>query len=85
MGNLLRLLSREGGDSCCSPPKYDVFVDFETAQPNSETDTLVYNEAERFLEEAKHILSLLKNYEAGKYSTFLTIMTKSYPSMNHAN
>ncbi len=31
MGNLLRLLSRD--ESCCSLPKYDVFVDFESAAP----------------------------------------------------
>ena len=63
MGNLLKLLSREGGDSCCSPPKYDVFVDFESATPNTDEDTEIYDEAEQILAESRQILQDLENYK----------------------
>lgn len=55
MGNLLRLLSRE------DPPKYDVFVDFESAQPTEserETFDVVYN----ILQHSRGILQELSSY-----------------------
>ena len=62
MGNLLRLLAKEG-DSCCSLPKQgDIFVDFERAVPNNE-DAELYADAESVLESAAKILEELKNYK----------------------
>ncbi|CAG7831851.1 unnamed protein product [Allacma fusca] len=59
MGNLLRLLSR---DDCCSPQKYDVFLDFENAQP-TEAEKEVYDEAQVVLERAHRILQELQEYK----------------------
>ncbi|ODM94581.1 Protein FAM49B [Orchesella cincta] len=59
MGNLLRLLSRE---DCCSPQKYDVFLDFENAQP-TEAEKEVYDEGQVVLERAHRILQDLQGYK----------------------
>jgi hypothetical protein len=59
MGNLLRLLSRE---DCCSPQKYDVFLDFENAQP-TEIEKAIYDEAQVVLERAHRILQELQDYK----------------------
>jgi len=59
MGNLLRLLSRE---DCCSPQKYDIFLDFENAQP-TEAERPVYDEAQVVLERASRILQELQDYK----------------------
>jgi len=56
MGNLLKLLSRE---DC---PKYDVFVDFENAQPtDSEKETFV--KVQEVLVKSKDILHQLRTYK----------------------
>lgn len=62
MGNLLRLISRDV-DSCCSVPKYDIFVDFENAQPQTELEYSLYEEAERVLEKSVFVLKELENYQ----------------------
>ncbi|CAG2180096.1 unnamed protein product, partial [Oppiella nova] len=56
MGNLLRLLSRD------ETPKYDVFVDFENAQP-TDTEKEVYILVECVLIEANDILCELQTYK----------------------
>ncbi len=61
MGNLLRLLSRDAAD-CCSLPKTDIFVDFETSRP-TEAEAELYNEAEEMLNESKVILEKLREYK----------------------
>lgn len=62
MGNLLRLLSRDG-DSCCSMPRpVDLFVDFENAKATEEEAPL-YQEAELMLNRADEILKGLQEYK----------------------
>lgn len=56
MGNLLRLLSRD------DRPKYDVFVDFENAQP-TESELEVYRHIEKVLKQAKDVLVELQTYK----------------------
>ncbi|XP_065213495.1 CYFIP-related Rac1 interactor B [Planococcus citri] len=65
MGKLLSLLSRDDS-TCCSPQKYDVFLDFENAQPTaSEKD--VYEEVQKILLKSESILEELQCYKgAGK-------------------
>lgn len=61
MGNILRLLARDG-DSCCALPKTDVFVDFENAQPSTEEETAIFDEAEQVLQESQSVLQDLMAY-----------------------
>ena len=60
MGNLLKLLARDG--DCCALPKQDIFVDFETASPTPEEEEL-YNEAESVLKESEIILEKIQGYK----------------------
>ncbi|XP_013789450.2 protein FAM49A-like, partial [Limulus polyphemus] len=56
MGNLLKLLSRD------ETPKYDVFVDFENAQPSeSEKDT--YLIVQEVLQHSRDVLQELQMYK----------------------
>lgn len=61
MGNLLRLLSRDG-DSCCSLPKQDLFVDFENALPTDSEEAL-YTEAGDVLRRSEDVLRDLQGYK----------------------
>lgn len=61
MGNLLRLLSRDG-DSCFTLPKHDIFVDFESAQPTVD-EVQLYQEAEDVLRKSEEIIRDLQNYK----------------------
>lgn len=65
MGKLLSLLSRDDSN-CCSPQKYDVFLDFENAQPTAaERETFL--EAQAVLERSESILEEIQGYKgAGK-------------------
>lgn len=56
MGNLLRLLSRD------DKPKYDVFVDFENAQP-TESELEIYRQIEEILRQARDVLIDLQTYK----------------------
>lgn len=56
MGNLLRLLSRD------DTPKYDVFVDFENAQP-TQMEEETYNIVHEVLQHSKRILLELQLYQ----------------------
>lgn len=57
MGNLLKLLSREEGGA-----KYDIFLDFENAQP-TETEKDVYQKVNEVLSVADTILQDLQHYK----------------------
>lgn len=60
MGNLLRLLSRDEG-TCFSPQRYDLFLDFENAQPtSSEMETFV--EVEAVLKKGQEMLKEISQY-----------------------
>nr|CAD7202977.1 unnamed protein product [Timema douglasi] len=65
MGKLLSLLARDDSN-CCSPQKYDVFLDFENAQPtDGEQDT--FEEVQRVLRNSECILEEIQCYKgAGK-------------------
>ncbi|KAL1420407.1 hypothetical protein MTO96_024233 [Rhipicephalus appendiculatus] len=56
MGNLLRLLSRDDA------PKYDVFVDFENAEP-SESEQETYYVVQDVLQHSRDILLELQTYK----------------------
>nr|XP_018916474.1 PREDICTED: protein FAM49B-like [Bemisia tabaci] len=65
MGSLLSLLSRDESN-CCSYQKYDVFLDFENAQPTPD-ERLVYMEVQSVLEQCDIILDEIQCYKgAGK-------------------
>ncbi|KAG8243692.1 CYFIP-related Rac1 interactor B [Homalodisca vitripennis] len=65
MGKLLSLLARDDSN-CCSPQKYDVFLDFENAQP-TEGEKAVYEEVQQVLLSSEGILQELGVYKgAGK-------------------
>jgi hypothetical protein len=61
MGNILKLLSRDG-DSCCTMQQHDIFVDFESAQPTHD-EVEIYNETEILLNESETILKDLLAYK----------------------
>jgi len=61
MGKLLSLLARDDSN-CCTPQKYDVFLDFENAQP-TEGEKEVFQEVEGVLEDSDHILAELSVYK----------------------
>ena len=60
MGKLLSLLARD--DQCCTPKSYDVFLDFENAQP-TELEREVYDEVERVLRDGENILEEIQIYK----------------------
>jgi len=60
MGNLLRLLSREEG-TCFSHQKYDLFLDFENAQP-TDSEVAMFWEVEAVLKRAQIIISEISQY-----------------------
>lgn len=65
MGKLLSLLARDESN-CCSPQKYDVFLDFENAQP-TEGERAVFEEVQQVLLSSEGILEELGVYKgAGK-------------------
>jgi CYRIA/CYRIB Rac1 binding domain len=63
MGKLLSLLARDNSSDCCGPKSsYDIFLDFENAQPSpSELD--VYNEVNRVLCLSDKILEEIQVYK----------------------
>ncbi|XP_066991698.1 CYFIP-related Rac1 interactor B [Anabrus simplex] len=65
MGKLLSLLARDDSN-CCSPQKYDVFLDFENAQPtDGEQET--FEEVQQVLRNSESILEEIQCYKgAGK-------------------
>ena len=76
MGNILRLLSRDG-DSCCSMPKSgDLFVDFENAKP-TEDEAELYNDAESILARSGSVLADLQSYKGASKEIRQAIMMAS--------
>ncbi|KAL1129192.1 hypothetical protein AAG570_013722 [Ranatra chinensis] len=65
MGKLLSLLARDDSN-CCTPQKYDIFLDFENAQP-TDSEKAVFEEVERVLASSEEILAEIALYKgAGK-------------------
>lgn len=65
MGKLLSLLSKDES-SCCTTHKYDVFLDFENAQP-TESERELFEEVQDVLRSSESILEELQCYKgAGK-------------------
>lgn len=63
MGKLLSLLARDNSSDCCGPKSsYDIFLDFENAQPSA-GEVEVYNEVHRVLEKSYEILELVQVYK----------------------
>ncbi|KAG5676777.1 hypothetical protein PVAND_006586 [Polypedilum vanderplanki] len=63
MGKLLSLLARDNSSDCCGPKSsYDIFLDFENAQPtNGELE--VYKEVNEVLEKSDKILEEIQIYK----------------------
>uniref|UniRef100_A0A8D8VK31 Protein FAM49A n=1 Tax=Cacopsylla melanoneura TaxID=428564 RepID=A0A8D8VK31_9HEMI len=65
MGKLLSLLSRDDSN-CCTKNKYDVFLDFENAQP-TEAEHELFEEVQAVLQDSESILDEIQFYKgAGK-------------------
>ncbi|CAL7940791.1 unnamed protein product [Xylocopa violacea] len=65
MGKLLSLLARDES-TCCTPQKYDVFLDFENAQP-SDLERETFEAVQRVLKNSESILEEIQCYKgAGK-------------------
>ncbi|XP_015510970.1 CYFIP-related Rac1 interactor B [Neodiprion pinetum] len=65
MGKLLSLLARDES-TCCTPQKYDVFLDFENAQP-SDNERETFEDVQRVLKNSESILEEIQFYKgAGK-------------------
>ncbi|XP_076669693.1 CYFIP-related Rac1 interactor B isoform X2 [Andrena cerasifolii] len=65
MGKLLSLLARDES-TCCTPQKYDVFLDFENAQP-SDIERETFEAVQRVLKNSESILEEIQCYKgAGK-------------------
>lgn len=63
MGKLLSLLARDNSSDCCGPKSsYDIFLDFENAQP-SENELEVYQEIHEVLVKSDKILEEIQVYK----------------------
>lgn len=63
MGKLLSLLARDNSSDCCGPKSsYDIFLDFENAQP-SEDELEVYLEISAVLATSEKILDEIQIYK----------------------
>ncbi|XP_037075851.1 CYFIP-related Rac1 interactor A-like [Pollicipes pollicipes] len=80
MGNLLRLLAR---DDCCSVQKYDIFLDFENAEP-TESELETWTEVGRVLEESREMLSELQQYKGAAKEIREAIASPSDDSQERA-
>lgn len=66
MGKLLSLLARDNSSDCCGPKSsYDIFLDFENAQPNSEnaSEIEVYEQVNEVLVQSDKILEEIQVYK----------------------
>jgi hypothetical protein len=63
MGKLLSLLARENNSDCCGPKNsYDIFLDFENAQP-TELELEIYSEVQTILLQSEAILEEIQVYK----------------------
>jgi CYRIA/CYRIB Rac1 binding domain len=63
MGKLLSLLARENNSDCCGPKtSYDIFLDFENAQP-TELELEIYEEVQKILLQSEAILEEIQVYK----------------------
>lgn len=70
MGKLLSLLARDNSSDCCGPKSsYDIFLDFENAQPSA-GEQEVYDEVNRVLEKSYEILELVQVYKVSSSFVF---------------
>uniref|UniRef100_T1HVW7 DUF1394 domain-containing protein n=1 Tax=Rhodnius prolixus TaxID=13249 RepID=T1HVW7_RHOPR len=82
MGKLLSLLSRDESN-CCTPQKYDVFLDFENAEP-TECEREVFDEVEKVLECSESILNELGLYKGAGREIREAITTPTEQSQTKA-
>lgn len=70
MGKLLSLLARDNTSDCCGPKSsYDIFLDFENAQP-SENELEVYQEINQVLLQSDTILEQIQVYKVSCVPSF---------------
>lgn len=82
MGKLLSLLARDNSDCCGPKSSYDIFLDFENAQP-TEVEAVVYNEVHEVLVQSDKILEEIQVYKVS-FDTWLDVLrapkfTPCYP------
>jgi hypothetical protein len=76
MGKLLSLLARDNSGDCCGPKSnYDIFLDFENAQP-TEDEFAVYEEVNRVLEKSDQILQEIQVYKVSHIAPHLNNIWK---------
>lgn len=66
MGKLLSLLARDNTSDCCGPKNsYDIFLDFENAQPNAEnpSELEVYEQVNEVLIKSDKVLEEIQVYK----------------------
>lgn len=84
MGKLLSLLARENSGDCCGPKSnYDIFLDFENAQP-TENEFAVYEEVNRVLEKSDQILQEIQVYKVSHVILHLTWKTSGKQNQQRA-
>lgn len=75
MGKLLSLLARDNASDCCGPKSsYDIFLDFENAQP-SENELEVYQEVSEVLLISDKILEEIQVYKVKSESALIACCT----------
>lgn len=80
MGKLLSLLARDNTSDCCGPKSsYDIFLDFENAQPNAEnaSEIQVYGEVNQVLIKSDKILEEIQVYKVSSITSFPHLVVKS--------
>lgn len=88
MGKLLSLLARDNSSDCCGPKaSYDIFLDFENAQPTSE-ELEVYKEVNEVLKKSDRILEEIQCYKViyrtkNRCVQILIPISYVYPSSNN--
>lgn len=73
MGKLLSLLARDNSSDCCGPKSsYEIFLDFENAQPNCEnaSEIEVYEQVNQVLVQSDKILEEIQVYKVSQSIVF---------------
>lgn len=90
MGKLLSLLARDNTSDCCGPKSnYDIFLDFENAQPNADnaSELEVYAIVNEVLVQSDKILEEIQVYKVSRSIAILppgsVMIVGRKPRMTH--
>lgn len=85
MGKLLSLLARENNSDCCGPKSsYDIFLDFENAQP-TELEYDVYQEVHKVLLKSEQILDEIQIYKVSNHDSKASVFKVGYGRDHEVN